>query len=102
MNQEALNSQKSNNSQIHESSKIQRRHRIFDSVGAKTSTSVSPNTKVVSPINSMQGQPNNQNSKLINPISKQPVQRQTEPYQADRPGLVIDRMTEPLKNNFTN
>ena len=113
-NYSALHPSKSNNSQIQESSKIQRRHRIFDAVGAKSSSSVSPNSKVVSPISA---QPvHTYSSKVINPISSRPEaeskkqtemqsvnpqSRQTEvSYQSEKPGLVIERMTEPLKMNY--
>jgi hypothetical protein len=71
--------QQKSNSQINESSKIQRRHRIFDAAGAKTSSSVSPNTKVVSPISPISAQPNVHSSKVINPVSKQHNYVQPEP-----------------------
>ncbi len=73
-NGEGLQLQKSN-SQLNDTSKIQRRHRIFDSIGAKTSSSVSPHQKIVSPISPIGNQPvQSHSSKVINPVSKQPLQ----------------------------
>jgi hypothetical protein len=70
--------QKSNSSQIQESSKIQRRHRIFDGVGAKTSSSVSPNTKVINSISPTSAQPHTHSSKIINPINNR-AQAESQP-----------------------
>lgn len=99
-------SQMSNQNQQCNESKIQRRHKIFDPVTNKAS-SVSPCNKPASPspIYNAPLTPSNLtgSSKLINPLHKpkqQPQQPESQ-VQIDKPTLVIEKATEPLKNNFT-
>ena len=72
----------------------------------KNSSSVSPNQRVVSPLNVQQPQllSNNLNtSKVVNPQIKPRMTEVVVVNVGSEPSISpVTRMTEPLKNNFTN